>query len=254
MVGAVQAFNLASARVPVSAGTKEHVIEHAKSEAHTIDGHRRHAYLLVEKAGGEFVPSVPRVQVAADDERTIGQRGSHGSHLRVAQPRSPERTQPPGSAERIEMNDGDRDRRGFRDDDDAPLAFAGQLDGNRFRQRKRREYGVAAIFRRARGSSSVIPAPSVSETADPPFSGSASRSTTIARRTGSAAVTYFDGHLVFRYQSGEVALIEASPAGMHLKGVFKADFVQSPSWAHPVVAGGRLYLREQDKLMCYDLQ
>jgi outer membrane protein assembly factor BamB len=72
--------------------------------------------------------------------------------------------------------------------------------------------------------------------------------------SGSAAVTYYDGHLVFRYQSGDVALIEASPEGMKLKGVFKADFVQSPSWAHPVVAGGRLYLREQDKLMCYDLK
>lgn len=71
--------------------------------------------------------------------------------------------------------------------------------------------------------------------------------------SGSAAVTYCDGHLIFRYQSGDVALIEASPEGMHLKGVFKADFVQSPSWAHPVVAGGCLYLREQDKLMCYDL-
>jgi outer membrane protein assembly factor BamB len=72
--------------------------------------------------------------------------------------------------------------------------------------------------------------------------------------SGSASVTYYDGHLVFRYQSGEVALIEATPEAMHLKGVFKADFVQSPSWAHPVVAGGCLYLREQDKLMCYDLK
>lgn len=72
--------------------------------------------------------------------------------------------------------------------------------------------------------------------------------------SGSAAVTYFDGHVVFRYQSGEVALIEATPEAMRLKGVFKADFIQSPSWAHPVVAGGKLYLREQDKLMCYDLK
>ena len=71
--------------------------------------------------------------------------------------------------------------------------------------------------------------------------------------SGSAAVTYYDGHLVFRYQNGEVALIEATPEGMNLKGVFKADVVKSPSWAHPVVVGGRLYLREQDKLMCYDL-
>ena len=71
---------------------------------------------------------------------------------------------------------------------------------------------------------------------------------------GSAAVTYADGHLVFRYQSGEVALIEATPTAYRLKGTFKPDFVQKPSWAHPVVIGGKLYLREQDKLMCYDVR
>lgn len=73
--------------------------------------------------------------------------------------------------------------------------------------------------------------------------------------SGSAAVTYADGHLVFRYQSGEVALIEATPAGYRLKGSFKPDYVGSqPCWAQPVVTGGRLYLRDQDKLLCYDVR
>ncbi|MBC7854986.1 MAG: PQQ-like beta-propeller repeat protein, partial [Pirellulaceae bacterium] len=73
--------------------------------------------------------------------------------------------------------------------------------------------------------------------------------------SGSAAVTYADGNLVFRYQSGEVALIEASPSSYKLKGSFKPQFVgKSPCWAHPVVIGGRLYLRDQDKLMCYDVR
>jgi hypothetical protein len=59
-------------------------------------------------------------------------------------------------------------------------------------------------------------------------------------------VTYADGNLIFRYQSGEVALIGASP---------KPEFVgNKPCWAHPVVIGGRLYLRDQDKLMCYDVR
>ncbi len=70
---------------------------------------------------------------------------------------------------------------------------------------------------------------------------------------GSAAVTCVDGHLIFRYQSGEVALIEATPTEYRLKGTFVPAHVESPSWAHPVVAGGRLYLREQNQLMCYDL-
>ena len=73
--------------------------------------------------------------------------------------------------------------------------------------------------------------------------------------SGSAAVTYADGNLIFRYQSGEVALIEASPSGYKLKGSFKPEFVGGkPCWAHPVVIGGRLYLRDQDKLMCYDVR
>jgi outer membrane protein assembly factor BamB len=72
--------------------------------------------------------------------------------------------------------------------------------------------------------------------------------------SGSAAITYADGHLIFRYQNGQLALIEATPTGYHLKGSFKPAFQQGESWAHPVVANGRLYLREQNRLMCYDLR
>jgi outer membrane protein assembly factor BamB len=70
---------------------------------------------------------------------------------------------------------------------------------------------------------------------------------------GSAAVTYADGHLIFRYQDGLVVLLEATPKECKIKGSFKPQFQEKESWAHPVVSGGRLYLREQDKLMCYQL-
>ena len=70
---------------------------------------------------------------------------------------------------------------------------------------------------------------------------------------GSAAVTAVDGHLIFRYQSGEVALIEATPKEYKLKGSFMPVFQERESWAHPVVVAGKLYLREQNTLMCYDL-
>ena len=69
---------------------------------------------------------------------------------------------------------------------------------------------------------------------------------------GSAAVTYADGHLIFRYQDGLMVLVEATPKEFKLKGSFKPEFQDKESWAHPVVSGGRLYLREQDKLMCYE--
>jgi outer membrane protein assembly factor BamB len=69
----------------------------------------------------------------------------------------------------------------------------------------------------------------------------------------SAAVTYADGQLYFRYQNGLMALIEASPNGYKLNGGFQIPQVAGPSWTHPVVAGGQLYLREQDHLFVYDL-
>jgi outer membrane protein assembly factor BamB len=71
--------------------------------------------------------------------------------------------------------------------------------------------------------------------------------------TGSAAVVYADGHLYFRYQNGMMALIEATPKAYQLKGSFKLASVRAESWPHPVIAGGKLYLRDQDVLMCYDV-
>ena len=79
----------------------------------------------------------------------------------------------------------------------------------------------------------------------------------MARRegaTGSAAVAYADGHLYFRYQNGVMKLIEASPEGYRETGSFTIPGVRKPSWSHPVIHGGKLYLREQDKLLVCDLR
>ncbi|MEO0017262.1 MAG: hypothetical protein RLZZ522_545 [Verrucomicrobiota bacterium] len=70
---------------------------------------------------------------------------------------------------------------------------------------------------------------------------------------GSASITYVDGHLIVRYQDGLMVLVEATPKEFRMKGSFKPAFQQRESWANPVVADGRLYLREQDQLMCYEL-
>ena len=69
----------------------------------------------------------------------------------------------------------------------------------------------------------------------------------------SAAVAYADGNLYFRYENGLVALIGAGPDSYELKGTFKIPDVEKPSWPHPVVVGGKLYLREQNRLYCYDV-
>jgi len=72
--------------------------------------------------------------------------------------------------------------------------------------------------------------------------------------TGSAAVLYADGRLYFRYQNGVILLIEASPAGYQERGSLTIPDVEQPSWPHLVIADGRLYVREQDDLYCYDLR
>jgi outer membrane protein assembly factor BamB len=73
-------------------------------------------------------------------------------------------------------------------------------------------------------------------------------------RRGSAAITYIDGQIIFRYQDGTLALVAATPEEYRLNGRFRPDYQEDKSWSHPVVVDGLLYLREQDKLMCYDFR
>lgn len=71
---------------------------------------------------------------------------------------------------------------------------------------------------------------------------------------GSAALTFADGHLYYRYQNGLMVLVEATTEGYKEKGSFKIPEVKQFSWSHPVIVDGKMYLREQDHLFCYDLK
>jgi len=71
---------------------------------------------------------------------------------------------------------------------------------------------------------------------------------------GSASVIYADGHVIFRYDRGDVVLLEATPEAMRIKGRFKAVKGDGAAWAHPVIHQGRLYLRHGNRLACYDLR
>jgi outer membrane protein assembly factor BamB len=75
-----------------------------------------------------------------------------------------------------------------------------------------------------------------------------------ARARGSASVVYADNHVIFRYDRGEVLLVEASPESLKIKGRFKALDDVGPAWAHPVIHQGKLYLRHANQLSCYDLR
>jgi outer membrane protein assembly factor BamB len=71
---------------------------------------------------------------------------------------------------------------------------------------------------------------------------------------GSAAVIAADDMLYVQFHDGTLALVKADPAAYTVVSQFKIPGSGGrPSWAHPAIADGKLYLRQQDKLLCYDL-
>ncbi|HEX6046939.1 MAG TPA: PQQ-binding-like beta-propeller repeat protein, partial [Pyrinomonadaceae bacterium] len=66
------------------------------------------------------------------------------------------------------------------------------------------------------------------------------------RSVGKGSLVYADGRLYCFSENGVMGLVEATPAGYVEKGRFRIQQGSLPTWTHPVVAGGRLYLRDQD--------
>ena len=69
----------------------------------------------------------------------------------------------------------------------------------------------------------------------------------------SAALVYADKHIYWRYEKGLMALVEATPKEFKVKGTFDIPSKTGPNWPHPVILDGKLYLRENDVLLCYDI-
>jgi len=80
------------------------------------------------------------------------------------------------------------------------------------------------------------------------------------RALGASSLCYADGRFYLHGENGMVALVEASPEGYHEKGRFtppdepKHGNQMEKSWAYPVVANGRLYVRDHAMLWCYDVK
>ncbi|HWT04053.1 MAG TPA: PQQ-binding-like beta-propeller repeat protein [Pyrinomonadaceae bacterium] len=74
------------------------------------------------------------------------------------------------------------------------------------------------------------------------------------RSVGKGSLVFADGHLYLLSENGVVGLVEATPAGYREKGRFRIPQDSLPTWSHPVVAGGRLYLRDQDTIYAYDVR
>jgi outer membrane protein assembly factor BamB len=80
-------------------------------------------------------------------------------------------------------------------------------------------------------------------------------------KLGKGAIACADGMLYcLDERSGTVVLIDASPKGWQEHGRFKLEpqtKIRSSSggiWSHPVINDGKLYLRDQDLVYCYDVK
>ena len=74
------------------------------------------------------------------------------------------------------------------------------------------------------------------------------------RSVGKGSLTFADGNLYIESENNVVGLAEASPTGYKEKGRFRIADQGLPSWAHPVVSDGRLYIRNQATLASYDIR
>jgi outer membrane protein assembly factor BamB len=75
------------------------------------------------------------------------------------------------------------------------------------------------------------------------------------RSVGKGSVVFADERLYLFSEGGVVGLAEANPAGYREHGRFSIQRTSSlPTWSHPIVANGRLYLRDQDTIYAYDIK
>jgi outer membrane protein assembly factor BamB len=74
------------------------------------------------------------------------------------------------------------------------------------------------------------------------------------RSVGKGSVTYADGRLYIQSENNVVGLVEATPSGYREKGRFPIPDRRRMSWAHPAISDGRLYVRNQDTLLVYDIK
>ncbi|MGH7127325.1 MAG: PQQ-binding-like beta-propeller repeat protein, partial [Planctomycetaceae bacterium] len=74
------------------------------------------------------------------------------------------------------------------------------------------------------------------------------------RSVRKGSLTYADGRLYCLGEKNEMALVEANPREYVEKGRFELPDSGKPTWAHPVVANGKLFLRDQNTLTCHNVK
>lgn len=74
-------------------------------------------------------------------------------------------------------------------------------------------------------------------------------------KPGKGSIAYADGRIYYRSEGGRVTLVEPNPKKYVEHGSFEErDRSGRNTWAHPVIANGRLYLADQDVLSCYNVK
>ena len=74
------------------------------------------------------------------------------------------------------------------------------------------------------------------------------------RSVGKGSVTYAEGHLYTLGEEGVVGLVSATPQGYKEKSRFEIRKGSYPTWTPLVIANGKMYLRDQDNLYCYNIK
>lgn len=74
------------------------------------------------------------------------------------------------------------------------------------------------------------------------------------RSVGKGCITAAGNHLYLLGEGNTMGLADVSPEGYRERGRFSIPDTGLPSWAYPVVCAGRLYIRNQEMLLCYDVR
>lgn len=75
------------------------------------------------------------------------------------------------------------------------------------------------------------------------------------RKPGKGSIAYADGMLYYRNEGGPISLVEANPEKYVERGRFdQPERSRHSAWPHPVIANGKLFIRDQDVLLAYDIK
>jgi hypothetical protein len=74
------------------------------------------------------------------------------------------------------------------------------------------------------------------------------------RSVGKGSVVFADGRLYLFSENGVAGLAEAAPDAYREHGRFQIKTGSLPTWAHPIVSDGKLFLRDQDTIYAYNVR